>query len=284
MATIINKINNADIYALSASRAVNAESAVTANSTTNAQTASLSLRISGSATVPNTTSIALYNNVANDNKIYYSTDTSNLYYADNTLAIKNILVSTASYISKLSVGTSGLPTIDESFVITGSGKLVGDLRITGSIFGTPRLASPGGGNSEGVLSLGRIISLTAPSNGNVTLQAGVSINLSSSRVDLGVTGNAINVNPGGYAYNTVLLTSQVPWLSGSSIFLDTSGSGGTNAVYFVTASAPPNRTPSYLSGQAPVQRAAVQFARSGSGDNYFMYVYIGGRWRSASLA
>jgi len=207
----------------------------------------------------------------------------------STLGFTGSLFGTASWAqsalqaltSSLLIGTASsvnIETITNSPTITGNNYLYGTgVNSTLSIPST----------STGSLQLGRNIFLATPTNGNITLYGGVSVTITSSQVSM--VGNNFNLgtNTDGFTNRSQILqtgTTSTIHISSSQILLD--GTHPSGSVLFVTGSVVPTGVPANLNdgpGGNSLNRAAVQFAKSGSGDNYLLYVYIGGRWRSASL-
>jgi hypothetical protein len=251
-ATTATTATNADTasIATTATTATNADTASIATTATNATTSSL---ISASLSIPATVSLALYNYQGNTSginygKLYAGSNTTDLGYVDGVLNSK-----------KLSIGE-----ITNSPTITGGNFLYG-VNTNSSLFTSP--------TNTGSLQLGRSIYLTSPSNGAVGIYGGLNVTITSSRVNLVGLNTSLNINASNFTGNTIQATS-------SQILLD--GTHPSGSVLFVTGSVVPTGVPVNLTNEG-LNRAAVQFAKSGSGDNYLMYVYIGGRWRSASL-
>lgn len=293
----ISQINGADISASNATNATNATNAETASflplgtyqiTASWAESASNAINARTSSTVvitnesqPFVPQVRYLTYVFNTGSNQSLQTTGSLNYNHQS----NIIFATASQAltSSLLIGTGtassiSIETITNSPTITGSNYLYGTS-------GNNTLSIPSA--STGSLQLGKNIFLATPTNGNITLYGGVSVTITSSQVSM-VGGNFnLNLNAGGFTNRSQIIqtgTTSTIHISSSQILLD--GTHPSGSVLFVTGSVVPTGVPANLNdgpGGNSLNRAAVQFAKSGSGDNYLLYVYIGGRWRSASL-
>jgi hypothetical protein len=200
------------------------------------------------------------------NNLFYSAN-RHFITASNTIrigAINGVSIDQGT----LSTGFLSVNTITNSPLISGNNYLYG------TSVNTTLTILP---SSTGSLQLGRSIYLASPSNGTVDIYGGVNIALTSSKVELVGRNTILTLNAPDF-------TGNITQISSSQIVLD--GTHPSGSVLFVTSSTVPTGAPANVGDVVGngLNRAAVQFAKSGSGDNYLLYVYIGGRWRSSSLA